>query len=63
MVDDILAVAPCGQKSLEVNTFINVQIELKKLNFIHKIKMENLNVMYFIWAEKTSFGPPYRRAR
>ena len=33
MVDDILAVAPCGQKSLEVNTFINVQIELKKLKF------------------------------
>ena len=33
MVDDILAVAQCGQKSLEVNTFINAQIELKKLKF------------------------------
>ena len=33
MVDDILAVAQCGQKSLDVNTFINAQIELKKLKF------------------------------
>ena len=33
MVDDILAVAQCGQKSLEVNTYINAQIELKKLKF------------------------------
>ena len=33
MVDDILAVAPCSQKSLAVNTFITTQIELKKLRF------------------------------
>ena len=33
MVDDILAVAPCNQKSLEVNTYINAKIELKKLKF------------------------------
>ena len=33
MVDDLLAVAPCNQKSLALNTFINAQIELKKLRF------------------------------
>ena len=29
MVDDLLAIANCGLKSLAVNTFINTQIELK----------------------------------
>ena len=33
MVDDLLAVAPCNQKSLALNTYINAQIELKKLRF------------------------------
>ena len=33
MVDDILAVAPCNKKSLAVNTYINVQIEMKKIRF------------------------------
>ena len=33
MVDDLLAVAPCNQRSLALNTFINAQIELKKLKF------------------------------
>ena len=33
MVDDILAVARCSKESLEVNTYINAQIELKKLTF------------------------------
>ena len=33
MVDEILAVAPCNHKSLALNTYINVQIELKKLRF------------------------------
>ena len=33
MVDDLLAVAPCNQRSVALNTFINVQIELKKLKF------------------------------
>ena len=33
MVDDLLAVAPCNQSSLAVNTFINAQIEIKKLKF------------------------------
>ena len=31
MVDDLLAIAPCGQESLSVNTYMNVQIECKKL--------------------------------
>ena len=33
MVDDLLAVAPCNRKSLALNTFINVQVELKKIRF------------------------------
>ena len=33
MVDDILAVARCGNKSLAVNTYINSQIEMKRLRF------------------------------
>ena len=33
MVDDLLGIAPCGLESLALNTFINVQIEMKKLRF------------------------------
>ena len=33
MVDDLLAISECGQSSLSLNTFINSQIELKKLRF------------------------------
>ena len=33
MVDDLLGVAACGHESLALNTFINTQIELKKLKF------------------------------
>ena len=33
MVDDLLGISSCGQKSLSLNTFINTQIELKKLKF------------------------------
>ena len=33
MVDDVLAVAKCSKESLEVNTYVNAQIELKKLKF------------------------------
>ena len=33
MVDDIIAVSECGISSLELNTFINSSIELKKLRF------------------------------
>ena len=33
MVDDLLAFAPCGFESIALNTYINTQIELKKLRF------------------------------
>ena len=33
MVDDLLAVAKCGKESTNVNTFINGEIEMKKLKF------------------------------
>ena len=33
MVDDLLGVAECGLDSIKMNTFINTQIELKKLEF------------------------------
>ena len=33
MVDDLLAVQHCNIESLAVNTFINTQIEMKKLKF------------------------------
>jgi hypothetical protein len=33
MCDDLLAISSCGQTSLSLNTYINTQIELKKLKF------------------------------
>ena len=33
MVDDLLGISTCGIESLELNTFINTQIEMKKLRF------------------------------
>ena len=33
MVDDLLGMAPCGFKSLALNTFITTQIEMKRLKF------------------------------
>ena len=33
MVDDLLAVAPCSIKSVSVNSYINTQIEMKRLKF------------------------------
>ena len=33
MVDDLLGIAPCGIKSIELNTLINTQIEMKRLRF------------------------------
>jgi hypothetical protein len=53
MVDDLLGIAPCGLESLELNTFINTQIKMKKLRFhtpgpdgktkCHKIHVGNKN--------------------
>ena len=33
MVDDLLTISRCGNESLEMNTFVNAQIETKKLKF------------------------------
>ena len=33
MVDDLLGIAACGHESVALNTFLNTQIELKKLRF------------------------------
>ena len=33
IVDAILGIAPCGNKSLALNTFINTHMEMKKLKF------------------------------
>ena len=33
MVDNMVGIANCGHNSLTLNTFINTQIELKKLKF------------------------------
>ena len=33
MVDDLLTISTCGQNTLALNTYINAQIELKKLEF------------------------------
>ena len=35
MVDDLLGLAPWGLESLAMNTFINVQIEMKKTKISH----------------------------
>ena len=33
MVDDILGISLCGNKSIAMNTFINTNIEMKRLKF------------------------------
>ena len=45
MVDDLIGVAACGHESLAMNTFINTQIELKKLQF-HTPDESKCNVMH-----------------
>ena len=37
-VDDLNAIAKCGRDSVELNTFLNTQIELKKLSFHTAVK-------------------------
>ena len=48
MVDDLVGVANCGFESLDLNTFINTQIELKKLKFhtMDKNGKSKCNVMH-----------------
>ena len=33
MVDDLMGISKCGLDTVEMNTFMNVQVELKKLRF------------------------------
>ena len=53
MVDDLLAIAPCGLESVAVNTFINVHIEMKKLTF-HTTDKNNKSKCHKIHVGKDS---------
>ena len=44
MIDDILAVAECGMRSLATNTFINTKTEIKKLEF-SRPKFKHIHVV------------------
>ena len=46
MVDDIIAISRCGIESIESNTYVTTQIELKKLRFL--IEMGKQNVTNFM---------------
>ena len=50
MVDDILTLSKCGTDSLALKTFVNAQIETKKLRF-HLIQMENPSATSYILEE------------
>ena len=43
MIDDLIGFAPCGQKSQNLNTFINAKIETKKLELSEK-KCKKLHI-------------------
>ena len=43
MVDDVLAIAKCGIKSVAVNTFINSKMEMRKLT-LGKCKCKKMHV-------------------
>ena len=43
MIDDVLAIAECGCKSVEVNSFINAQFEMKNLN-LNKDKCHQIHI-------------------
>ena len=57
MCDDLLGISACCQSSLSLNTFINAQIELKKLRFHTPDKKETQSVIKSTWESKTSFAP------
>ena len=60
MVDDLLGIAPCGLESLALNTFINVQIEMKKLRFhTPGPDVKKQSAIKFTLEEKMFFAPPY----
>ena len=56
MVDDLLGIAPCGLESLALNTFINVQIEIKNLNFTLLDLMEKPSVIKYTLEGKMNFA-------
>ena len=60
MVDDLLAVAPCGLESTAINTYINVHIELKKLRF-HTVNDKGVSKCHKLHIGKPSdFCPKLR---
>ena len=56
MVDDLLGIAPCGIKSIELNTLINTQIEMKRLRFHTLMRQEKQNVTKSMWEKETIFA-------
>ena len=57
MVDDLLAIASCGQDSLSLNTYMNVQIECKKLKFHTPDKQGKTKCHKIHVGPKTSLCP------
>ena len=52
MVDDLLAVAPCGIESVAVNVFINLQIEMKKLEFhTPDVNGKRMQILFVFWLD------------
>ena len=56
MVNDLLGIAPCGIKSIELNTLINTQIEMKRLRFHTPMRREKQNVTKSMWEKETIFA-------
>ena len=60
MMDDLLAVAPCGLESVVMNTYINVHIELKKLRF-HTVNEKGESKCHKLHVgKKSEFCPTLR---
>ena len=57
MVDDLLTISKCGNKSLEMNTFVNAQIEAKKLKF-HTPDEDGKTKCHFLHVGKSSASCP-----
>ena len=57
MVDDLLGIANCGLESVALNSFINVQIEMKKLRF-HTVDQSGKSKCHRIHVgKKSNFCP------
>ena len=57
MVDDLLTISRCGNESLEMNTFVNAQIETKKLKF-HTPDANGKTKCHFLHIGKESKNCP-----